>query len=272
MTYFGVLATFILPPLLLLWIVVPRDLWAYLAGRRETINWMPYISVFLHVLIALVYTTPWDNYLVASGVWWYDPALVTGLTIGWVPIEEYTFFIVQTLLTGIWTVAVLQWSKKPHSAAAIRPGVRVWSSLIVGVVWVLSTLVLLNGWAPGRYLTLILSWALIPVLIQVAFGGDILLAYWRPLLSAILVPSLYLWWVDSLAITSGTWTIDPAQTTGWMVGSLPVEEMIFFGITKLMIGFGFTLLLVEQSRKRFTALLTSIRKWSGEKRYSSASQ
>ena len=23
-----------------------------------------------------VYTTPWDNYLVATNVWWYDPALV----------------------------------------------------------------------------------------------------------------------------------------------------------------------------------------------------
>ena len=53
-------------------------------------------------IIALLYTTPWDNYLVATGVWWYDPALVTGLTLGWVPIEEYTFFILQTLLAGLW--------------------------------------------------------------------------------------------------------------------------------------------------------------------------
>ena len=41
-------------------------------------------------------------HLVATQVWWYDPQLVTGLLIGWVPIEEYLFFILQPLLTGLW--------------------------------------------------------------------------------------------------------------------------------------------------------------------------
>lgn len=51
--------------------------------------------------IALVYTTPWDNYLVATRVWYYDPKLVLNLTIGYVPVEEYVFFILQTFLTGL---------------------------------------------------------------------------------------------------------------------------------------------------------------------------
>ena len=62
----------------------------------------------LLVLIAVAYTTPWDNYLVATNVWWYDESLVTGLKLGWVPIEEYTFFVLQTLMTGLWTLAVMQ--------------------------------------------------------------------------------------------------------------------------------------------------------------------
>jgi lycopene cyclase domain-containing protein len=60
------------------------------------------MAIGLHVVIALVYTTPWDNYLVATNVWWYDPELVTGIVIGWVPIEEYTFFILQPILGGLW--------------------------------------------------------------------------------------------------------------------------------------------------------------------------
>jgi lycopene cyclase domain-containing protein len=51
--------------------------------------------------IAVVYTTPWDNYLVATGVWYYDPRLVLNWTIGYVPIEEYAFFILQAFLTGL---------------------------------------------------------------------------------------------------------------------------------------------------------------------------
>ena len=55
----------------------------------------------MHVLLAVVYTTPWDNYLVATGVWYYDPQLVSGIVLGWVPIEEYTFFVLQTILTSL---------------------------------------------------------------------------------------------------------------------------------------------------------------------------
>ena len=51
--------------------------------------------------IAVVYTTPWDNYLVASGVWYYDPKMVLNITLGYVPLEEYLFFILQTFLTGL---------------------------------------------------------------------------------------------------------------------------------------------------------------------------
>jgi lycopene cyclase domain-containing protein len=60
-------------------------------------------------VIAVVYTTPWDNYLVATGVWWYDPQLVTGLVLGWVPIEEYTFFIVQPILAGLWLLMLMRY-------------------------------------------------------------------------------------------------------------------------------------------------------------------
>jgi lycopene cyclase domain-containing protein len=52
-------------------------------------------------VIAVLYTTPWDNYLVATGVWYYNTGLVLNKTIGYVPIEEYTFFILQSFLTGL---------------------------------------------------------------------------------------------------------------------------------------------------------------------------
>ncbi|MBN8501714.1 MAG: lycopene cyclase domain-containing protein, partial [Sphingomonadales bacterium] len=57
-----------------------------------------WITILVQVVIAVVYTTPWDNYLVATRVWWYNPGLVTGFVIGYVPIEEYTFFVLQTVL------------------------------------------------------------------------------------------------------------------------------------------------------------------------------
>ena len=60
------------------------------------------IAIGLHVLLAVVYTTPWDNYLVATNVWSYNRLLVSGVVLGWVPIEEYLFFVLETMLTGLW--------------------------------------------------------------------------------------------------------------------------------------------------------------------------
>ena len=80
-------------------------LWDWHKGRRlpDDLRKQPaWLALLAHVIAAVVWTTPWDNYLVATGVWYYDPRLVTGITLGWVPIEEYTFFVVQTLITGLW--------------------------------------------------------------------------------------------------------------------------------------------------------------------------
>jgi lycopene cyclase domain-containing protein len=257
-TYFGLLATLIVPPALALMILVPRDAWRWLVKRQGQVEWLPYLAIGVHIVIALVYTTPWDNYLVATKVWWYNPNLVTGITLGWVPIEEYTFFIVQTLLTGLWTLALRRFGFKARPRVASSKAIRQWASIGVLILWLASTLALVLGWRPGTYLTLILSWALIPVLIQLAFGADILLAEWRRLIPIIAVPTLYLWLVDALAIESGTWTIDPAQTTGIKLGPLPMEEMLFFLMTNVIISFGITLMLSGERKQRAQAILAHL--------------
>jgi lycopene cyclase domain-containing protein len=104
---------------------------------------------------------------------------------------------------------------------------------------------------------LILVWALPPVLMQVSFGADILFANRRLLLAAILPTTLYLWLVDAIAIRSGTWTIDPGQTTGLALGGLPLEEMLFFLMTNLIIAFGITLMLSPASKSRLQSWLES---------------
>ena len=255
MTYFEVLATFILPPLLVLMIIVPQDVWRRVFKHQGQVDWLPYIAILLHVVIAVVYTTPWDNYLVATNVWWYDPDLVTGLRLGYVPIEEYTFFVLQTLLTGFWTLFLMRYIFKSPLRVRRNFTLRMITGMVTLALWLISTVLLLSGWQDGTYLTLILSWALIPVAIQMFYGADILLANWRLVTVAFMAPTIYLWIVDSLSISSGTWTIDPAQTTGLMLGSLPMEEMLFFLMTNVIIVFGITLLLSEYTRQFGRSLL-----------------
>jgi lycopene cyclase domain-containing protein len=80
--------------------------------RREWLKaWWLRAAAFT-IVIALVYTTPWDNYLVATQVWYYDPARVWNIILGWVPLEEYLFFVLQTILTGLIVAGLLKWETK----------------------------------------------------------------------------------------------------------------------------------------------------------------
>ena len=99
MTYTAFLLQFLVVPIVIVGALAYRNRRKPLASRRGLLS--PLLALAALVVIAVVYTTPWDNHLVASGVWKYDPALVMGITLGWVPLEEYLFFILQPLLTGL---------------------------------------------------------------------------------------------------------------------------------------------------------------------------
>jgi lycopene cyclase domain-containing protein len=201
--------------------------------------------------IALVYTTPWDNYLVATRVWWYEPALVTGLTLGWVPIEEYTFFVVQTLMAGLWLLAWMRRLPAPPAPFVPRSRLRWGVTIGAGLVWVVWLVLLLLGWTQGRYMALLLVWFLPPVLLQLGFGADILWHHRRLVLASLLPPFLYLCLVDGLAIASGTWTINPLNTMGLdLLHTLPLEEIVFFWMTSVVIAFGMVLMLACESHER----------------------
>ena len=249
MTYFGFLLLFIGPPLAVLAALNWRARHQPFPARLHAFQ--PLSVILAHVLVALIYTTPWDNYLVATNVWWYDPALVTGLTLGWVPIEEYTFFIVQTLMTGLWLLWLARKVLTNQGEIRSRPALRWGATLILGIFWLASAIILAAGWQPGTYLALILVWALPPIMLQTAFGADLLWGYRRLVLPGFIVPALYLSLADTFAIRAGTWTIDPAQTTGLhFPGGLPLEEFVFFLVTNLLISFGTTLVLARESQER----------------------
>jgi lycopene cyclase domain-containing protein len=250
---------FIVPPLVLL--IAGRLVRLWHDRKRGMLNWQPALIMLAHVLIALVYTTPWDNYLVATNVWWYDDDLITGLTLGYVPIEEITFFILQTLLTGLWTLVMLDTRRSPKGDVLEDRDKKTHaiSSLLVLVIWALSAIIVAVGWQPGRYGALILTWALIPILIQVAFGVDILWQNASVIALTVLPTTFYLWMVDALAINSGTWTIDPIQITGLKLGPLPVEEMLFFFLTNLIIACGVTLMLSPAAKARAAQMCSRLR-------------
>jgi lycopene beta-cyclase len=256
MRYFGFLARFVVLPLLILRLLHTLDKQRGKTLPEPLTSWDEENVLAAHAVVAVTYTTVWDNYLVASRVWSYDPKLVTGLTIGWVPIEEYTFFVLQPFLTGSWMQYLARRFPVDSSPYDPNPTPRLLATGALGLVWAASLSMLFRGVPSQKYLGLILGWALPPIMLQVGFGGDIL---WRnrALIAASLIPStLYLGWADSQAIHAGTWTINPKNTIGVdVIPNLPFEEFLFFLLTNTLLVFGVTLVQSKESENRLPALL-----------------
>jgi lycopene cyclase domain-containing protein len=180
---------------------------------------------------------------------------------GYVPLEEYTFFVLESLLVGLWWWALgrtpaLTPGPFPEGGGGFRANkpLRAWSLGLLAVLWMVSLFVWLSGWEPGTYLAITLVWALPAIAPQLAFGADILWQHRRLLGAVVLTGAGYLSAMDALAISAGTWTIDPSQSTGVLIGNLPVEEAVFFLITVVLLSFGMTLLLSDASQERLEEL------------------
>lgn len=253
MTYFEFLARYLGSPILLLALLLWQDRRRGVLRPHVLRNLPGVWVVVLHILLAVAYTTPWDNYLVAKGVWWYDPSRVSGITLGWVPLEEYCFFVLQTVLTGLWLLWLAP-RLPPCRDWQPQPVVRVAAVLVVLPGWLASGVLLAAGVEGAAYLALILVWALPPIMLQLGLGADILLRYRALVLAAIVVPWLYLTAADTLAINGGIWTINPRQTIGLdVLPGLPLEEAVFFLVTNMLLGFGMVLALAVEARERLAS-------------------
>ena len=233
MSYFTFHLIFTLPPILLLALVQRQPL-AGIGGLRAWLG-LPLIA-----LLALVYTTPWDNYLIWRDVWHYGTDRVVG-TIGYVPVEEYLFFLLQPILTGLWLYWLLPRTSEPvrqeYSAAVRASGIVFWVVLSIAGALMLQ-------WDSGTYLGLILVWAGPILALQWIVGATQLWATKGTWLTGTLVPTLYLWIADRVAIGQGIWSISDVYTTGLDLFGLPVEEATFFLITNLLVVQGLLLILL----------------------------
>ncbi|MBN8229417.1 lycopene cyclase domain-containing protein [Corallococcus macrosporus] len=100
------------------------------------------------------------------------------------------------------------------------------------------------------YLIHLLAWTLPVIAIQLAVlvnhyksrSGEVL----RAVLPPALIVGVYLSIADHLAISTGIWNFGEGRHVGVYVGAVPLEEILFFLITSILVSLGLAL---------FTALL-----------------
>ncbi|SDU23847.1 putative membrane protein [Verrucomicrobium sp. GAS474] len=246
MTYLGFHARFNLPPTLLL---------AFLLGR----HWEGGLSFFglnlvaaaIVCLLVFLFASPWDNWAVQQGIWGFTPHR-TGRRIGWLPWEEYLFFLWQSV-NVVGTVALLFF---------LRPGWRTGEATPLSPLNGLGVLAILAGWAAvlhwwrekprsprWGYAWHLFSWFLPVIAFQWAIAPALLFHQLPVIACAGALWGTYYTVADLVAVRSGIWFFDPKQITGVRLGGiLPWEEAAFFYVTSWLVAQSFVMLLPAAGR------------------------
>lgn len=209
---------------------------------RPFFNRIDYYKVGFLVSVAICATIPWDSYLIRKRVWTYPPTVIVGPTLFDIPAEEVFFFFIQTYNTSYLYLLLSKASFHPKylskPVGAQRAIQHIGGVLLAVGVLIGAALTWKGG--EGTYLGLILVWA-----------GPVALALWGlsswflvnlPLANTflpIVLPTFYLWIVDTLALRRGTWSIETGTKLGvHLWDGLEIEEAVFFLATNTIIVFG----------------------------------
>ena len=100
-----------------------------------------------------------------------------------------------------------------------------------------------------HYFVHLTAWTVPLLALQWAVGWKVFRRNLRALFLPATVGGAFFSVIDQVAVKSGLWFFDPAQITGWHVGLLPVEEILFFFLTSLLVTHSFVLLLPRGYRR-----------------------
>ena len=188
-------------------------------------------------LVALLYMAPWDHTAAVWGLWSWAPGRTWGLRWWDVPPEEYLFCALEALLASALVYAALLWRQRRTPAATMTTPPRAHgAALSLAGLLIAAPVGLAARW---NYLPFLLVWALPVIILQWALGGRYLWrarSLWAPV-SLILCAWLTL--ADAVAISTGVWRFDPRALLGPALGPVPLEEILFYLLTSLMVTQGF---------------------------------
>ncbi|KAL8988872.1 MAG: hypothetical protein Q9177_002121 [Variospora cf. flavescens] len=205
-----------------------------------------YKIIFL-ILIAVVSTTPWDSYLIHRRIWTYPPNAIVGPTLFKIPAEEIFFFVIQTYNTSILyllaskpTLHTIYLSNESSSHRNRKLRTRRWLGISLLIALILFGIGLVIRGAEGLYLGLIIVWAGPFILLLWSLSYQLLLGLPQSnTVLPILLPTFYLWAVDTIALRRGTWVIESGtKLSVHLWAGLDLEEAFFFVVTNTLIVFG----------------------------------
>ncbi|KAL9937716.1 hypothetical protein V8E36_003261 [Tilletia maclaganii] len=242
-----------------LYFTIPPTIILFLLAR-PFLTQLDRLKLILLPLVAFVWTTAWDSELIRRRAWGYPRACVLA-TVWRIPVEEYFFFLIQSVMTTLLTTLLTRWILPPLylQSSAARQGIFRAGTLVpicyVGIM--LSGFALAFGSSDEHtyYLGMILWWSSIPLVLLTWGAADYITAVCAPtqletvrgrarpalmrtaaVLASVGIPTAYLWFADVFALRRGTWFISRHTSLEiFVIPDLPIEEATFFFVTNLIL-------------------------------------
>jgi lycopene cyclase domain-containing protein len=206
----------------------------------------------LVLLAVMVFTSPWDNLAAKWGIWGFPREKYT-LRIGYLPVEEYLFFILQSVNVMLAVRALFHfvpdWQTGQETPIGKGTEICLAASVIPWLLILLQLRWLRRKGGPCVNYALHLAWFLPVIYTQWVLAPYLFLAHARMLIAITLGFGIYYTLADMVAVRAGTWHFDETQITGVkLLGLLPWEEIAFFFLTSLLVAQSYLLLLTSDLR------------------------
>jgi lycopene cyclase domain-containing protein len=207
----------------------------------------------LVLAIVMAFTTPWDNHAVAKGIWGFPRERFT-LKCWHLPVEEYAFFVIESLQV----MALVSGLARLFPDLASSDPPQAWVDPARGLL--LSGFFIpwaCLGWRHGKrvsgtrwhYAWHLLYWFVPVLFLQWVVGGHILWPRLGLVLAAAGLVGTWLSFADWIAVKQGIWFFDENQISGWKCFRvLPWEEVAFFYLTAWLVAQSYLLFLPEALR------------------------
>jgi len=242
MTYLRFHLIFNLPLLILLAALSGPLPWT--TEEVEALGWV--------LLAVMIFTTPWDNLAAKWGIWGF-PREKYSLRLGYLPMEEYAFFLLQSVNVMLAVRALFRFFPDWQTGQETEIGMGALICLAASVIpWLLVAVQLRRlrqKAGPRVNYAIHLAWFLPVIYAQWILAQPLFLGHAGLLVLVTAAFGVYYTLADLVAVRAGTWFFDEKQITGAKLGGiLPWEEIAFFFLTSLLVAQSYLLLLPDDLR------------------------
>jgi lycopene cyclase domain-containing protein len=206
----------------------------------------------LVLLAVIAFTTPWDNLAAKWGIWGF-PREKYSVKLGYLPIEEYAFFVLQSVNVMLAVRALFHflpgWQTSQETSIGKGALLCLAASIIPWIFIVIQLRWLRRKGGPCVNYAIHLAWFLPVIYTQWVLAPFLFLEHAGMLTAVTVAFGVYYTLADLVAVRGGTWFFDEKQITGVkLAGRLPWEEIAFFFLTSLLVAQSYLLLLPSDLR------------------------